>query len=383
MARKNMLTSEQENIIKKYVNSRTYDIKKLIQYLTIHDEVGSDIFSYITLENERMHSRRIRRTLSFRYEYSFPVVSVDTFIRRIPLYFYEGEDKKDFFDLVELINAFEVEYMRENTQDRILQLDYETLYAKLEELFYDYNIPASDIFNYYIHQTGNCRRFDIFEKWLHYLELAKQFEINDYTPNNILYSYNLALERAGLEPILYEVGPYVGFNEYFIRSGKEILMGGELPVDNDGNIVRRWLLVNIENEKYINTYVDQEKPLLVEIHIGLDINTKIYIANIYNSENDDDVWYPIYFGPRVMSFNSETLKYYRNRLDLTQQELADAVGVKLRTYQKWEKGDTIPDGYNLIRLMNYLDIDSVQEFVDNSPFIDDDYVAFSSRKSYN
>ena len=43
MARKNMLTSEQENIIKKYVNSRTYDIKKLIQYLTIHDEVGSGI----------------------------------------------------------------------------------------------------------------------------------------------------------------------------------------------------------------------------------------------------------------------------------------------------------------------------------------------------
>ena len=84
-----------------------------------------------------------------------------------------------------------------------------------------------------------------------------------------------------------------------------------------------------------------------------------------------------------MSFNSETLKYYRNRLDLTQQEVADAVGVQLRTYQKWEKGDTIPDGYNLIRLMNYLDIDSVQEFVDNSPFIDDDYVAFNARKSYN
>ena len=84
-----------------------------------------------------------------------------------------------------------------------------------------------------------------------------------------------------------------------------------------------------------------------------------------------------------MSFNSETLKYYRNRLNLTQQELANAIGVQLRTYQKWEKGDTIPDGYNLIRLMNYLNIDSVQEFVDNNPFIDDDYVAFSARKSYN
>lgn len=382
MARKNMLTNEQENIIKKYVNSRTYDIKKLIQYLTIHDEVGSDIFSYITLENERMHSRRIRRTLSFRYEYSFPVVSVDTFIRRIPLYFYEGEDKKDFFDLVELISAFEVEYMRENTQDRILQLDYETLYAKLEELFYDYNIPASDIFNYYIHQTGNCRRFDIFEKWLHYLELAKQFEINDYTPNNILYSYNLALERAGLEPILYEVGPYVGFNEYFIRSGKEILMGGELPVDNDGNIVRRWLLVNIENEKYINTYVDQEKPLLVEIHIGLDINTKIYIANIYNSENDDDVWYPIYFGPQVMEFDCGALKFYRKENNYTQEDVAKAVGVNSRTYQNWEAGVGCPDGFNLIRIMNFLDIDSVQFIIKTEAIEDEGFKKFRNGNIY-
>ena len=84
-----------------------------------------------------------------------------------------------------------------------------------------------------------------------------------------------------------------------------------------------------------------------------------------------------------MSFNSETLRSYRTRLDFTQQELADAIGVQIRTYQKWEKGDTIPDGYNLIRLMNYLNIDSVQEFIDNSPIIDDDFIAFSQRKSYN
>ena len=166
--------------------------------------------------------------------------------------------KKDFFDLVELISAFEVEYMREDNQERILQLTYEILYAKLEELFYDYNIPASDIFNYYIQQTGYCRKFDIFEKWLHYLELAKQFEITDYLPKNILYSYNLALERAGLEPILYEIGPYVGFNEYFIRSSSEILIGGELPVDNDGNVVRRWILVNIENEKYMPMFLAED-----------------------------------------------------------------------------------------------------------------------------
>lgn len=382
MARKKLLTSEQENIIKKYVNSRIYDIKKLIQYLTIHDEVGSDIFSYITLETERVHSRRIRRVLSFRYEYSFPVISVDTFIRRIPLYFYEGENKKDFFDLVELISAFEVEYMKEDNQDKILQLDYETLYAKLEELFYDYHIAASDIFNYYIRQTGSCRRFDVFEKWLHYLELAKQFEIADYLPNNILYSYNLALERAGLDPILYEVGTYVGFNEYFIRSGFEILMGGELPVDNDGNVVRRWILVNIEDEKYINTYVDKEKPLLVEIHIGLDINTKIYIANIYNNEDDLDVWYPIYFGPQVMEFDCGALKFYRKENNYTQEDVAKAVGVNSRTYQNWEAGVGCPDGFNLIRIMNFLDIDSVQFIIKTEAIEDEGFKKFKNGDIY-
>lgn len=27
-----------------------------------------------------------------------------------------------------------------------------------------------------------------------------------------------------------------------------------------------------------------------------------------------------------------------------------------RTYQKWENGETIPDGYNLLKLMNWLNL---------------------------
>lgn len=382
MAINNKLSTEQKNIIKKYINSKLYDIKKLIQYLTIHDGVGSDIFSYVTLDVDYTNPRRMRGKLSFRYENSFPFVTVETFIRRIPLYFYEGDDRRDHFGLVELIDAFEVGYIRKNEKDRILQLDYETLYAKLEELFYDYNISAADIFNYYINQSGYCNRFDIFEKWLHYLELAKQLGINDYLPNNILYSYNFALERSGLEPILYEVGPYIDHNEYFIRSGKEILMGGELPVDNEGNIVRRWLLVNIENEKYINTYVEKEKPILVEIHIGLDINTKIYIANIYNNEDDEDVWYPIYFGPQVMEFDCCALKFYRKENNYTQEDVARAVGVNSRTYQNWEAGVGCPDGFNLIRIMNFLDIDSVQFIIKNEVIEDEGFKKFKNGNIY-
>ena len=59
----------------------------------------------------------------------------------------------------------------------------------------------------------------------------------------------------------------------------------------------------------------------------------------------------------------EVLKINRKRLKYTQQEVADAVGATTRTYQKWESGETTPDGYYLLRLMNWLDIRDVQDVV--------------------
>ena len=55
-------------------------------------------------------------------------------------------------------------------------------------------------------------------------------------------------------------------------------------------------------------------------------------------------------------FDYEALQNYRNVLGLKQQEVADAIGANVRTYQKWESGDTTPDGTNLLRLMNWLNI---------------------------
>lgn len=52
--------------------------------------------------------------------------------------------------------------------------------------------------------------------------------------------------------------------------------------------------------------------------------------------------------------DNSTVKKYRERAKLTQREVAEAVGIQIRTYQKWEGGEVKPDGYNLIRLMNYL-----------------------------
>ena len=87
---------------------------------------------------------------------------------------------------------------------------------------------------------------------------------------------------------------------------------------------------------------------------------------------------------RLMDFDNSTLKKFRERAGLTQQLVADSIGIQVRTYQKWEKGEAKPDGYNLIRLMNLLDIDSVQDFLKNTPIEDDNnYTKFRNRKKYN
>ena len=61
-----------------------------------------------------------------------------------------------------------------------------------------------------------------------------------------------------------------------------------------------------------------------------------------------------------MEFDFTVLKERRKKLKFTQQEVADAIGATVRTYQKWENGDTTPDGHYLLRLMNWLDIPDAQ-----------------------
>ena len=64
-----------------------------------------------------------------------------------------------------------------------------------------------------------------------------------------------------------------------------------------------------------------------------------------------------------MSFNHEVIKKRRNELRYTQKAVAEAVGSNTRTYQKWENGETVPDGYYLLRILNWLDITNVNDVI--------------------
>ena len=77
----------------------------------------------------------------------------------------------------------------------------------------------------------------------------------------------------------------------------------------------------------------------------------------------EPVWQQIYAGPQTMEFDNDALREFRRAKNMTQANVADAIGTSVRTYQKWESGETTPDGHYLLRLMNWLDIDSVQSLV--------------------
>ncbi len=99
------------------------------------------------------------------------------------------------------------------------------------------------------------------------------------------------------------------------------------------------------------------------LFIDLKPNTVIHALNCYNDKSDEDFWHQIYAGPQTMEFNREVLRLERKRLKYTQKDVANAIGASVRTYQKWESGETTPDGHYLLRLMNWLDIRDVQNVV--------------------
>lgn len=54
----------------------------------------------------------------------------------------------------------------------------------------------------------------------------------------------------------------------------------------------------------------------------------------------------------------QRLRAQRTDLGMTQQDVADALAVSLRTYQRYESGDTEPTLYDLASICIELDVDS-------------------------
>lgn len=83
------LSMEQISVIKKFVDERKYDSKKIVAYLEKHNIIKNNIFAKSYKLNKNQWSHEFGKST-----YTYESVDRETFIRRIPFYFYEGVEKR-------------------------------------------------------------------------------------------------------------------------------------------------------------------------------------------------------------------------------------------------------------------------------------------------
>lgn len=346
-----MLNNEQLEVINTYVCKDFFYVERLFEYLNTHDIVGNEIFAYTNKTNDRNRST----SALLNEKWGFMPLSLERFVKRIPFYYYIPDLENNKVGDLDC-------YLRGIYINECSNVEVEELYLALEKALYVHKISIEDIMEYIIMQTGYVSKTDKFMQWVDYLDLCNTLKWTDKMPENFIYAYNKALQRVGKTPIVYEVKEMC-VGEYFYREGDEIVFQGEFPCDQDGQPVMEWIGVNVKNPEKITCYNNKRELGYSRLSARLRPNTLIHVLNCYNQKEDEDTWYQIYAGPQLMDFDYSILKNRRIQLGYTQQNVADTIGTSVRTYQKWESGQTQPDGRNMLRLMNYLDIVDPQEFV--------------------
>ncbi len=348
-----MLTQNDIEMIKGSVNQKYFDVNKLIEYLNAHEIVGNEVFKTVTIDPESMPAR-LSEDLDDKYGYT--PIPVETFLRRIPFYFYYPNDEEKVVTSAWLGAIVRRVHFQMGKSDEEIAADLEKMYKALEEILYHFHISVEDIFGYMDIREKRLKT-DQFMEWYDYLKLCEQLHWYDFMPDAFLYKYNMALEAAGRRPVIYDLDEMMP-GEYFWRDGGTIDIQGTFPVDPAGKPVLRWIGIILKNPGEI-TCKTKENHTAWEITIGLTPKTELYARNIYNDDDEGEKWYRLYAGPQVMEFDYTILRSRRQALKMTQKEVAEAVGATLRTYQKWEIGETTPDSKFLLRLLNWLDIRDV------------------------
>lgn len=390
------LSSEQLAIVHKYTDVSRIDQDKLVAYLQKHRTIKLEVFSHCSKVSKRSFDSRGYSTFLSKYTYS--AIDRDTFIRRIPFYFFQvpfgGSTRTG------LSKVFPADPRTAMTAE-----DYESFYTDLEWMFYDLHLSLTTIYDYLGDQftipsiennQGSLGSFltssilkehglsgrEAFPMWRHYLHLCQELGWTDYTPQRFISAYNFALEASGLAPILYHpLKDYVV--TYYTRVDDTYVFRGNFPCDKHGTPIMRWTSIRVQNAASIE--FSGEKSRCGELRILLGPKTKIHVREFYEAEEDNAeidgspdelveeafMWRQIYAGPQTMEFNHHAIKQARIEHKLKQSDVALAIGTSVRTYQKWESGETIPDGHNLLRLMNWLNISDPQELITYEDYADE------------
>lgn len=386
-----MLREEQIEIIRKYVPEKYFDQDRLIKYLALHDMVGIEVFEYVARRLYFEH-KDFQTVLPGMFEGKvradeFLPQTVDTFVRRIPFNFYhEGDDIRVNpqtgeetqvwrpLAITDITYCVGDEPMSMMFFHRDNPLRLEDAYSKLEFLFYDKGYSLEEIFKYPENIIGPSA-YDIYPDWFDYIDMCLELGWTDYMPKNFYYKYNLAREALGKQPIIFPIMEYDCEAwtrdreqvQFYKRKGNKLEFYGRFPYDENNEPVLRWIAVDIRDAEDVRCthYRDLECHMTVTLTPKTVIYAQITERDEIGNELPDEEpkWVQIYAGPQTMSFNYKLMKQRRTELGYTQQEVADAVQANVRTYQKWENGETRPDGYYLLRILNWLDIPNVNDVI--------------------
>ncbi len=389
-----MLREDQIAVIREFVSETYFDQEKLIKYLTIHDMVGIEVFEYVA-KDVYPNNPGGKTALSVAFidgncASCFEPMPVDVFIRRIPFNFYiegeptykdaEGKEQERWhvIEITSLTYCIGKEAGVAYHNHRETPLTMEDAYQKLEFLYYEHGYSLAEIFSYTEGEQWCC--FDeTYADWFDYLDMCIELGWDDYMPDAFYYRYNLAREALGKDPIIFYImdidseawknkGPDAV--EYCVRKGNKLSLLGMFPVDENGIPVMRWIGVDIKDADSITS--DFREKGSFEFHIIVTLTPRTVIRALIPTERDEvgntieaagRTWKQLYAGPQTMTFDYKVMKKRRKALGYTQKQVANAVQTNERTYQKWECGETTPDGYYLLRILNWLDITNINDVI--------------------
>lgn len=346
-----MTEAELRKYIELYVDDTYFDRENLIKYLGMHQMVGNEIFQYCDKRTWTMNGKPYSVWLD---AYGYNPLYKDSFIQRIPFYFYhwDGSYEKNCGTLHDLFQ----ECLGEDVKNPDALEDF---YQDLIYMFYEKNIPLYELFNYTVMQSGQMNS-GLFPIWVDYLHLCDKFGIQELMPERLITEFNILLEKDGKEPLIYEVINDIRDN-VFIRRNMILEFEGVFPCKNDGSPIMKWIGISAYDVKKV--WCNCEKSESGCLYIEIKPTSRIDALGVYDAPGSEMKWYRVYTGPLAMEFDYTSLSHYRSEMKLTQKQVAEAIGANVRTYQKWESGETTPDGQNLIRLMNWLNISDVQDVI--------------------
>lgn len=367
----------------KYILEAVHDEKvaeKIVEYLNVHKkEVGPE-----ALFTSDGNSKMIFKSL-FKESWN-----PDDFLKRLP-FFYETVSLDEFDDYDDGLMHFDCTYglsfegileefnvptrtswsetdedEEEGDDDAEEGNDYsEPEWEDLLNRFlaiYDkavlhYGISCHDLlkwlFSEHYRNFQNDWMFDVVLRFEKYLELCEKTNRTITLPEDLTVSLNLLKEKVGEKP---EIVCRVWGEPQ--REGDNLVYHFSYIPLIDNIPVLRWMGIRTNGtEKVIArphkpsdwdvTGEEAGKDLVIELK--LDSKVEIF---------DGEKWRTDYLGPNRLDVDLSVLRKRRKELGFKQAHVAEAVGVELRTYQKWEsnekEGIKGVKGISLVRLMHYL-----------------------------